>query len=172
MTLAAGKRKMNRSSEFDDAIATNGYATINVRDVRPAFTYTVGLMFSYDHPEVILLGLDGEAGSIFAAMVEDIQSGKSFAEPGLYNGVLVGLPIATREVHRTQHEFYLGYAMGHCREHGRPGELQAVQAFWPDKSGLFPFDVACDSDVSCAQPRLDLPLTPSQMKERRSEISS
>jgi hypothetical protein len=57
--------------------------------------------------------------------------------------------------------------MGYCRHLGRIGELEAVQVFWPDKNGKFPFDVGCDLDVYQRQPRLDLPLPPSEVREFR-----
>jgi len=44
------------------------------------------------------------------------------------------------------------------------GELQAVQAFWPDASGKFPFEVGCDFRVFQHQPRLDIALTPSEIR--------
>jgi hypothetical protein len=46
-------------------------------------------------------------------------------------------------------------------------DLEAVQVFWPDKNGKFPFDVGCDLDVYQRQPRLDLPLPPSEVREFR-----
>jgi len=170
--LTTKEREMGETDDISETIALNGYTAIAINDIDPPFAYTVGLMFSQEHPELILLGLDDETGSIFAAMVEDIQSGKSFTEPGAYDGILIGLPIAIRKVHSTQHEFYLAGAMAHCRQRGRAGELEAVQVFWPDKNGLFPFDVGCDDQVVCAQPRLDLALTASEIEELRSEIGS
>ncbi len=41
--------------------------------------------------------------------------------------------IGIRVVDETQHEFYLGYAMGYCRERGQIGKLRAVQVFWADR---------------------------------------
>jgi hypothetical protein len=55
--------------------------------------------------------------------------------------------------------------MGYCRHIGRRGELQAVQIFWPDEAGRFPFEVGCDLDVYQCQPRLDFPLTPREIKD-------
>src|SRR5262249_23768953 len=75
--------------------------------------------------------------------------------------------VGFRPVHPTQHELYLGFAMGYCRHIGRLGELEAMQVFWPDSNGKFPFDVGCDSDVFCIQPRLDLGLTPGELREWR-----
>jgi hypothetical protein len=53
--------------------------------------------------------------------------------------------------------------MGFCRHIGRIGELRAVQVFWPDPAGKFPFDASCDLDVFQRQPRLDIGLSPSEV---------
>jgi hypothetical protein len=44
-------------------------------------------------------------------------------------------------------KLHLGFAKGYCRHIGRAGELEAMQAFWPDSNGKFPFDVGCDLAV-------------------------
>jgi hypothetical protein len=76
--------------------------------------------------------------------------------------------VGIRLVHSTQHEFYLGFAMGYCSSQGRTGGLQAVQVFWPDKHGRLPFRPGCDERVWAAQPRLDQALGPIELRERRS----
>ena len=52
---------------------------------------------------------------------------------------------------------YLGYAQWHRRYVGKRGTLCAMQIFWPDKAGLFPWEMGCDRSVALLQPRLDLP---------------
>jgi hypothetical protein len=161
---------------MDDAIADDvrkhGWSVADVYDGEPPFLYTIGLMQTWNHPELILFGLKSKtAYSILAAMVHSIRSGQSFHEPGSYSGVLEGdFQIGLRAVHPTQHQVYLGYAMGYVRQIGRMGELQAMQAFWPDKAGKFPFEVGCDLDVFRLQPRLDLALTPSEIEEFEREF--
>lgn len=61
--------------------------------------------------------------------------------------------------------------MGFIRRVGRAGELEAMQAFWPDHGDKFPFEVGCDLGVFQLQPRLELALTPSELRqfERRWE---
>jgi len=54
--------------------------------------------------------------------------------------------------------------MGFMTNIGRIGELEAMQAFWPDRSGKFPFDVGCEFEVYRLQPRLDLALTPIEIR--------
>ncbi len=144
-----------------------GWSAISISDVSPSFVYTVGLMFSLGHPELIVFGLADEGYNVLGAMVEDIRGGRSFASPGTYHGVLAQGSISTRPVHPSQHDPYLGYAMGYCRERGRLGELEAVQVFWPDRAGRFPFDRDCDEAVWAAQPRLDQQVWPDVAREVR-----
>jgi Domain of unknown function (DUF4262) len=141
------------------SVAKFGWHAISVTDRPPEFLYTCGLMTTFGHPEAIILGLNPRtAYSVLEVLAEDIRRGRSFAAPGVYDGVLTDLPIAVRAVHPSQHELYLGYAMGHCRYTGNPGGLVAIQVFWPDKKGLFPFDGGCDPGVRASQPRLDAPV--------------
>ncbi|MDB5310878.1 MAG: hypothetical protein JWO38_5080, partial [Gemmataceae bacterium] len=52
-----------------------------------------------------------------------------------------------------------------CRYIGRIGALEAVQAFWPDDNGKFPFEVDCELAVYQLQPRLDIGLTPREVRK-------
>jgi hypothetical protein len=72
--------------------------------------------------------------------------------------------VGFRRVHPTQHELYLGFAMGYYRYIERTDELEAIQAFWPDGDGKFPFDVGCDSAVYQLQPRLDIGRTSRELR--------
>ncbi|MEN6495700.1 MAG: hypothetical protein ABFD16_15575, partial [Thermoguttaceae bacterium] len=62
------------------------------------------------------------------------------------------------------HSAYLGFAMGFMTNIGRIGELEAMQAFWPDPVGKFPFEVGCEVGVYQLQPRLDIGLPPSDVR--------
>jgi len=144
-----------------------GWNAVSVFDHSPPFVYTVGLMFTHEHPELIIFGLREEGYNVLRAMVEEIGKRKSFAEPRAYEGVLKEGFVATRTVHESQHELYLGYAMGYCRERGRMGQLRAVQVFWPDKAGRFPFERECEEGVWWAQRRIDQAIGPRELRERR-----
>jgi hypothetical protein len=69
-------------------------------------------------------------------------------------------------VHPTQHELYLRFTMGFLINIGRIGELAAVQTFWPNGKGRFPFEVGCDPAVYHCQPRLDIGLSPRELEHR------
>lgn len=49
-----------------------------------------------------------------------------------------------------------GYAVAFYRVYSKPERLTAVQLFWPDKAGRFPFEHGCDSEVMTLQLRLDI----------------
>lgn len=158
---------VSREEEIAKAVAEHGWTAISISDSEPPFVYTAGLMFSHDHPELIVLGLPENGYGIVAVMADEIGKGRSFTDTDRHDNVLVTGQVATRDVHPTRHEMYLGYAMGYCREQGRMGELGALQVFWPDRDGKFPFEPNCDEGVYAAQPRLDLPATESELREWR-----
>jgi Domain of unknown function (DUF4262) len=157
---------MSPEQSISEAVQRKGYQVLSIGDHNPPFAYTVGLMFSQNHPELIILGLRQEGPKIILALVRMIKNGKSFKAPGEFE-IVPNFKIATRVVHPTQHEFYLGYAMGYCRENGRVGQLEAMQVFWPDKHGHFPFAREFDNSVHSLQPRLDQAIGPTELQERR-----
>ncbi len=124
----------------------------------PGFNYSVGLLESLEHPELILFGLKREVmHDIMWEMVRSIQAGRRFEQPGLYDGIIEGLACAVRPVHATQQRLYLGYALWYLRWRGGQRELQAVQVFWPGKDGRFPWEPGCAAVVAARQPLLYRP---------------
>jgi hypothetical protein len=153
--------------EIAEVVRQHGWYAANVSDHKPPFLYTIGLMETCRHPEFIIFGLEADnAHALFSGLIRDIRAGKSYAEPGVYTVNLGGDEhrVGFRRVHPTQHPMYLGFALGFLTNIGRIGELKAMQAFWPDGSGRFPFEVGCDLGVYQLQPRLDIALTPSEIR--------
>jgi hypothetical protein len=161
-------------NEIAEVIREHGWFVANVYDGAPRFLCTIGLMQTWSHPEFILFGLEPKnAKGILSVMVATIRAGGSYREPRAYSDVLQGdFKIGIRRVHPTQHQLYLGYAMGYLTHIGRRGELQAMQVYWPDKIGKFPYEVGCDLDVFRCQPRLDLELAPSEIAEFEKELGN
>ena len=154
--------------EIADIVRQHGWYAANVNDADPPFLYTIGLMDTCKHPEFIIFGLDADnAYALFAGLIADIRNGQSYSQNGVRTIELGGEKhqVGFRRVHPTQHSVYLGFAMGYMRHVGRIGELDAMQAFWPDAKGRFPFDAGCDLAVYNLQPRLDIGLTPREVRE-------
>lgn len=153
--------------EIAEAVRKYGWDALSISDHEPPFLYSVGLMPTYEHPEFIVFGLDSaNAHALFSGLVQSLRAGGTFSEPGVQTVSIGGNDhrVGFRVVHSTQHPLYLGFAMGYCRYAGCLGELQAMQVFWPDGAEKFPFEVGCDLDVFRLQPRLDISLTPSEIR--------
>lgn len=156
--------------EIAEVVRDYGWYAANVNDAVPPFLYTIGLMESLHHPEFIIFGLEPDnAYALLAGLVAEIQSGATYSSDGIRTIDLGGdkHKVAFRRVHPTQHPLYLGFAMGFLTNLGRMGELEAMQAYWPDANGKFPIDVGCDISVAHLQPRLDISLTPREIREFR-----
>ena len=154
--------------EIAEIVRNHGWYAANVNDADPPFFYTIGLMETCRHPEFIILGLDADnAYALFAGLIAEIRNGASYSVNGVRTIELEGDKhrVAFRRVHPTQHPLYLGFAMGFLTNVGRMGELNAMQAFWPDSNGKFPIDAGCDLSVYNLQPRLDIELTPREIRE-------
>ena len=154
-------------AEFAEDVRKYGWSMASIYDAKPPFQYTVGLMETCRHPEFIVFGLDSKhGGALFSGLIREIRAGRTFSEPGVYTVNVGGEDhkVGIRRVHTTQHPLYLGFAMGFLANVGRIGELQAMQAFWPDRDGKFPFDVGSDLAVYQLQPRLDIGLSPREVR--------
>jgi hypothetical protein len=132
-----------------------GVVCIPAGDEGPGFVYSVGMMHTLGHPEIIMFGLGLDLmGGIINGMGDEIRKGRRFEEPGLYDGLLERYACKCLPVDERHHEEYLGYAMWHRRHVGQIGTLRAVQCVWPDKAGLFPEEVGCHPSVVRLQPVL------------------
>ncbi len=153
--------------EIAEVVREHGWFAASISDHDPPFLYSIGLMQTWDHPELIVFGLHpSDAHALFSGMIREIYAGHPFTQQGVYSVALAeDHRVGIRRVHPTQHPLYLGFAMGYCTYLGRVGELEAVQVFWPDSGGESPFEVGCDLGVYQCQPRLDIALTPSEIRE-------
>jgi hypothetical protein len=152
---------MGVDEEIADAVQAHGWQFINIFDTDPPFLYSIGLM--PEHPELIIFGLDSEvATSVLHDIATRVKQGERFEHKATHEIASQFSQIAIRNVHPTQIPLHFGFAMGYCRLM-RCGDVQAVQVFWPDLHGKYPFDAGCDLDIYGRQPRLDIGLTPREV---------
>ena len=117
----------------------------------PGWAHTIGLDERFSHPELIAFGTDlGLLGPLLNALGERVRAGTRFAAGSELAGVLQGLPIAFRAVAVKWTEAFLGNAAWHYRREHVP----ALQCFWPDASGAFPWQPECDPSWRDEQPQL------------------
>ena len=109
---AAIKHDQRAEGEIAEIVRQYGWYAANIHNANPPFLYSIGLMQTWDHPELIVFGLQSEkALGILSNMVDLIRAGGSYRQPGTFSGILQNdFPISTRLVDPTQHPVYLRYA--------------------------------------------------------------
>jgi hypothetical protein len=117
------------------------------------FVFTIGLWQTYQHPELILFAPaqnpQGMAGRL-KAVAERVANGETFEAGTLYPGLLGKHPGAFREVQSQWHPMYLGTAAAFYESFDFP----ALQLFWPDGDGRFPWENHFAKDLFGFQPLL------------------
>jgi len=112
------------------------------------FAYTVGLGHSYQHPEVVVLGLpDTKAHEILNIIGTAVKSGLRFSAGDRSAAILSNHSSAFVPFSRSGHAAYLGYAQ---RFYGGD-EFTALQLVWPDAAGKFPWDPGVAEGVRDSQ---------------------
>ncbi len=117
----------------------------------PGWAHTIGLWERFSHPELIAFGNDlALLGPLLNALGERVRAGAQLAADSELEGILQGLPVAFRSVAPKWIEPFLGNAAWHYQRERIP----ALQCFWPDAQGRFPWQADCDPTWRDDQPQL------------------
>ncbi|HQF96292.1 MAG TPA: DUF4262 domain-containing protein [Microthrixaceae bacterium] len=147
----------DRDMDHDDKIAwvveTNGWCAEPVAAMEdpptPGYTYTIGFETSYDHPEVVIFGLQPVmARGLIEMLAVHIDAGGVIPD-GMFVGLLDNdLPAAMLPVDMEEHAALFA---GATRFHGRD-DYRVCQFVWPDRNGKMPWDEGYDNRLRLAQP--------------------
>ena len=149
-------RAVDRQVRLD--IQARGYHVGIVPAVPGAcgWAFSVGLPASADHPEVIAFGPDLDlVGGLVQRLCDMVRAGQDFSGRERHGGVLAGHDVATRPLAPKWTSIFLGNAAWY---HGRE-DFPALQCFWPDAGGHFPWEAAFDAAWRDEQPHLYESLT-------------
>jgi len=118
----------------------------------PEWAFSIGLFHTFQHPEVIVFGLPLEVcAGVINNIGQNVKAGQRYSSGELYADILQDpYKCAFRMVPQAQYTDYVGYALWFYEDDPFP----LTQCFWPDKSGLYPWDDSCDHCVRNAQPLL------------------
>lgn len=97
---------------------------------QPSFAYTIGLLPTFGHPELLIMGLElHNAGDFLSVVIEKIRKGERFI-PGTYHDVLRdGMPVYFGEITDPQHfDDYFGQG----QEFHQARTFAALQVVWCD----------------------------------------
>ena len=129
---------------------------VNGDATHPPWTYTIGLLDGFGHPELIVVGLACESAcALLNALADRVAAGCRFAAGEWFVGG--DYTLGFRPVHDTRWESGLFAKWHHYYECvGYPDEDPvALQVVWPDDSGRFPEDPGFSPELARIQPLLE-----------------
>ncbi|HEV2843993.1 MAG TPA: DUF4262 domain-containing protein [Thermoanaerobaculia bacterium] len=119
----------------------------------PAFLFTIGLWESYRHPEIVLFVPSHDphemAGNL-QVVVERIRQGKTFMPNEVSESLFGHFAGAFRPVAKVWYPLFLGTAMAYYGGDVFP----ALQLFWPDPDGRYPWEEGFAAALFPFQPLL------------------
>src|SRR5688572_28013471 len=94
-------------------VERHGWHVVGVEEDEegPSFAYSIGLYYSFKHPELIVFGLPVRVmHQIINAVGEQVRSGERFGHLDESGDVLDGYNVAFRTVERRHYPDHFGYA--------------------------------------------------------------
>lgn len=122
-------------------VAEFGWHVIHVSadDKGPGFSFTVGLFYSFGHPELLIMGLPQNVShGILSGAVDEIRRGMVFHAEACSKALLSAHSCRFSHIPVGRYEDFLGYAIWFYRS--LPSRFPALQILWLEKKGLFPGD--------------------------------
>jgi hypothetical protein len=154
-------RKKENQSKTHAVIKEFGWQVILVPedDQGPSFAYSVGLQKTFNHPEILVLGLDIKVMHQMIKGVGDrVKAGTRFLSGQRYQDILSGYDCLFADVDEKYYRDYFGQATAFYKGHS----FQVLQCLWPDKQGLFPGDADFTESL---RPRQTLTVAPRHNKD-------
>lgn len=133
-----------------------GWHVVNVvpEDSHPPHSYSVGLFATFDHPEIVIVGLPGPtAQRLINNLADEIKEGATY-EPGCkYDNILSGYAVMFVRVAPETYREHFGRALDYYGS----VSFSVVQMAWPDRNHFFPWEPSCAADIRKLQPILARP---------------
>jgi hypothetical protein len=135
-------------------VSSSGCHVIKVMedDSGPGFAYSVGLFHNFDHPEILIVGLDlTMMHGIINNLMDEIRNGTRFQPRRRTADILERFDCEFREVAVSYYRELLGCATWFYRGTDFP----AFQCVWPDMQGHFPWEPKFNAKLRTRQPTYD-----------------
>jgi hypothetical protein len=104
----------------------------------PPFAYTIGLEEKFDHPEVVIFGLNNDLDfmhQVLNGIGSRVQKGERFLHGSSKKAILPGYSCQFARFPKSAYEDHLGRAIDHY-----DGKFRCVQCIWPDPKKKLPWD--------------------------------
>jgi hypothetical protein len=128
-------------------IKKQGWGVIDVSDAPIPFSFTVGLSYSYNHPELLVSGMDIRTSAYVLNVFSDKISKGLVIEDGLIDEDSTGGKFYFSNIAWRELPSYFGTAIWFYGN----AKFKAIQCYWADKAGHFPFEPKCRSTVKKMQ---------------------
>ena len=146
--------------ELLDIIASTGWAVITVSTdaLGPGFAYSIGLYATFQHPEIIIVGLDLDiAHGLINDIGSAIRQGAHMRAGETSDAFLEDYPCTFRRVPPHQYRAYLGRALWYYGDRPFP----TLQFIYPDRLRRWPWEAGVHAGFRRQQPVLaDEPAPP------------
>ncbi|MBK8110785.1 MAG: DUF4262 domain-containing protein [Saprospiraceae bacterium] len=120
-------------------------------DNGPGFAYSVGLFKTFNHPEIIIIGLKPDLAHILINNIgEDIKKGKQYQSALLYTDILDDFKCLMLDVPRESYKKYVGYGLWYYEGDKFP----LLQCIYPTVKGIYPWEKEWPEDIIDLQPIL------------------
>ncbi|GGI53576.1 DUF4262 domain-containing protein [Oxalicibacterium solurbis] len=128
-----------------DDIAKFGWHFVSVMEdeTHPPHGFTVGLFETFNHPEVLIIGLDAKLmHSMANEIARNLKAGQSISPGDNYPGLITDFDCVLVNVDKAHYQSHVGFARWYYEGNNFP----LVQCVWPSNEGLFPWQEGAPSN--------------------------
>lgn len=135
-----------------EEFGTHNLHVFDTKGKDPEFTFSIGMYHSYNHPEILIIGLKKDiAHWILNEIARCIrEENSSFDEGKNYIDLIDGFDVKFFDVQRSHYKEYLGTAIWFYEGYDFP----VRQLVWPSSSGHFPWEAVASKEFKEYQPIL------------------
>lgn len=165
--ICDGMSREEMHAQTHQRIGRYGYTMLSIHGPHP-WTYTIGLSEKYEHPELIVTGLDDvSAYGLIEAVADRILAGERCVPS--YERLIGDHPVRFGDVHPSQwsHGRFDGWKAYYGWLGHKPSTQEAVQIVWSNDEWRYPPDPGfCIAHDDC-QPLLSAPAHRDVNRRRR-----
>jgi len=136
-----------------DGIRQFGWHIINVTEDEngPGFSYSIGLFKTFNHPEILIVGLKLELSQILINNIGyDIKNGRIYESGQFYDGILDNFKCSMVNVSPDYYKTYVGFGIWYYDNSNFP----LMQCIYPTIKGFYPWEKDWPEDLRKLQPIL------------------
>jgi hypothetical protein len=154
-------KKIYHARDFDELLKKTkhniqkyGLQVISIRasEYLPSFSYSIGLLESYQHPELICFGLSTD---LMHALINDaavmIKQGEKLESGRNYDNIFANSVAQFVQVDARNVPDYFKLAL----KHYQLDQIPAMQLVWTDRENRFPWEMGFEEEFIYKQPLLD-----------------